>query len=301
MAIFALPLMVVLGLATSTIAFSTKHATSFSADVLDLSCGSHSPPEPDSESPFSDAAHVAPSTSASYDVRIYWNVIHKNTTYEGGFLSSAQVGTAIDVLNSHFADSGLIFQLAALQYTQNEQWFDNVDNKVNKSLAIDMKNKLHVGTAKDLNIYSVGFTNSKLGGFSTFPRWYSGAPKLDGVVFKWNTTPGGSRVKYNQGKTLVHEVGHWAGLYHTFQGGCKGGKGDHVSDTPAQVNATTGCPISRDSCPNSPGKDSTGNPMDYTYDACKTDPFTKGQIERINQVMRMYRLNETENEPVLSF
>ncbi|CAE6340556.1 unnamed protein product [Rhizoctonia solani] len=244
MAVFTLPLMVVFGLATSAIAFSANNTTLSPVDILDLLCGLNSPPKPDA--------------------------------YEGGFLSSAQVDVAIDVLNWHFAKSGLTFQLAALNYTQNEQWFDNVDNKANKSLAMDMKSKLHVGTAKDLNIYSVGFTHSKLGGFSTFPWAYSGATKLDGVIFKWNTTPGGSRVNYNQGKTLVHEVGHWVGLYHTFQGGCSGSKGDHVSDTPAQVNATTGCPINRDSCPNSPGRDSTGNPMDYTYDACKTDPFTQG-------------------------
>ncbi len=85
---------------------------------------------------------------------------------------------------------------------------------------------------------------------------------------------GGSATPFDRGDTLVHEVGHYLGLLHTFEGRCSE-QGDLISDTPAERRAASGCPLSRDTCP-SPGTDPVRNFMDYSDDDC-VEEFTPEQ------------------------
>ncbi|MCX7551537.1 M43 family zinc metalloprotease [Xanthomarina sp. F2636L] len=90
---------------------------------------------------------------------------------------------------------------------------------------------------------------------------------------------------YDKGRTMTHEVGHYLGLYHTFQGGC-GGTGDEVADTPAVDSPNYGCPVGHVSCGT---LDMIENYMDYTDDTCM-NTYTAGQKVRVQAVLASSRL-----------
>jgi hypothetical protein len=203
----------------------------------------------------------------------------------GGAVTNTQVNQQIAILNDAFG--GFNFQLAGITDTNNSTWYTCTGG----SCETQMKNALRVGGPETLNLYTNNMGQGLLG-WATFPSSYNSNPKMDGVVVLYSSLPGGSAAPYNEGDTGTHEVGHWMGLYHTFQGGCKrsGSQGDGVSDTPAERSPAYGCPVGRDSCAGSrfPGLDPIENFMDYTDDDCMFE-FTPGQETRMQAAWNTYR------------
>ncbi|KMU91411.1 metalloprotease 1 [Coccidioides immitis H538.4] len=185
----------------------------------------------------------------------------------------------IRVMNEGLCPSRSHFNLRETTRTINPSWASDGNE-------IAMKRSLRKGGYAALNVY---FLKDLGGAIATSPT--NAAPGSttfirDGCSVLSSSVPGGSGAPYDLGKTATHEVGHWMGLFHTFQGGCSG-QGDYVSDTPPQRSPSSGCPVGRDSCPGG-GVDPIHNYMDYSVDSCMNQ-FTRGQGTRMSSMWRQFR------------
>lgn len=230
---------------------------------------------------------ITPRTAISGGiVNVYFHVINNGSGIANGDVPLSQINDQISVLNNAYGSWGWSFSLVSVDRTTNSTWYTMGYGSTAEQQA---KNALRQGTADDLNLYSANIGGGLLG-WATFPSDYASKPKMDGVVLLYSSLPGGTASPYNLGDTGTHEVGHWMGLYHTFQGGCRNSttSGDYVTDTPAERSAAYGCPTGRNSCKNYAGYDPIHNFMDYTDDSCMYE-FTAGQDGRMDTQFTTYR------------
>jgi len=234
-------------------------------------------------------------------ITVNFHVIYSGST---GNISDAQLDQQILVMNRNYAgkdyNGNTVSGAANTGYTFVRGTTDRISATGSRkswwtmtpgsSAERNAKTAYVKNPTSSLNFYTCKPGQSLLG-WSTFPWNLASNPTMDGVVIHYASLPGGSLSPYNLGGTASHEVGHWVGLYHTFQGGCDGGNcsgaGDLVCDTPGEATATSGCPSGKDTCPEA-GLDPIHNYMDYSTDICYTQ-FTSGQDARADFMMSTYR------------
>jgi hypothetical protein len=223
-----------------------------------------------------------PGTNA-VTVPVWFHIVTK-TSRQGvvtGEVSDAQIAEQLQVLDDAYAGRGFTFALAGVKRVDNSRWFDGC---ARYGIEVDMKASLAVDPAHNLNFYSC-----KPGdylGYAYYPDSFDEHDTRHGVVVLHSSFPQGSTTNYNEGDTGTHEVGHYLGLAHTFEGGCAE-PGDYVADTPPEDTPAFGCPVGRDTCPGG-GPDPIFNFMDYTYDSCM-NTFTAGQDARMQEITALYK------------
>ena len=223
-------------------------------------------------------------SQATITIRTYVHIITQKNG-KGG-VTDQQVAQQMDVINDGYAGttadeaapSPFRFEVADIDRTASNAWYDwnlTPDLSDEDAEAKEAKRALHEGGYADLNVYIAGLGSGLLG-YATFP---GGELALDGLVILNESMPGGDAAPYNLGDTGTHEIGHWLGLFHTFEGGCSE-PGDQVSDTPAQLDGDNifFCNEADDTCPQK-GLDPVHNFMSYGDDFC-LDRFTEGQNRR---------------------
>ncbi len=242
-------------------------------------------------------------TGPTYQIPVVVHII-MNTSGQGA-ISDALVQSQIDILNEDFQAiagtnggngtfSNFQFYLAdrdpagnptnGITRSTNNTWFNDGGAYYN-TLAWD--------TNRYLNFY----TNQAGGALGYVPNLPQGGivgSNVDRVVILWSTfglnAPFGP--PYNKGRTATHELGHYFGLYHPFQGACAPASncynnGDLICDTLPDQTSHFGCPLNANTCGD---PDPITNYMEYTDDLCMEE-FTPEQVNRMRCTIENWRPN----------
>ncbi len=259
-----------------------------------------------------------------YSIPVVVHIIHQNG-YEN--ISDAQVLSGIQHLNEAFAnegvyknakgiETGIKFCLARQDEYGNAssgitRTVSPLTNMLSPSQDLALKNLIRWNPSMYINIWLVNEITSEssgpaVAGYAYLPSAHG--MEMDGVV---------NEARYfgsstDNSKVHIHELGHYLGLYHTFEGACTNNDcqtdGDKVCDTPPDASvAPTLCNVPMNTCTTDAHDPSTHNPyravdlgglgdqpdlitnyMDYGYDECK-NAFTNGQKERMVSSIRLIR------------
>lgn len=255
-------------------------------------------------------------------------VVHNNQPLgTGANINDSQVLDQIAALNTYFNSYGLNFCLATkrmgtetiptnggIQNTPgiihyNSTYANHTANATGRQQLLSLVNNALIPPTRYMKIWVVNTINSSSGnvlGYATFPNL---SADLDGIVMRYDGFGNGTPnllANYNLGKALVHEIGHYLGLYHTFEGGCAGmtssncmTSGDKVCDTPPVAAANFSCITGTNSCSETPNAvDLINNYMDYGDNNC-ANSFTTGQKNRMLDILYTSRQDLITDENLI--
>lgn len=253
-----------------------------------------------------------------YEIPVVFHII--SASNGTGNIPDEAVHSQIEILNEDYLalpgrpgaqgnDSRIRFALATIdpsgnpatgimRYT-NDNWFNNNQDPGRG----DMKTAINWNPTLYLNIY----TNSASGalGYAYLPTDGAGAV-YDGVVLLWQAVGRNAPLApYDQGRTATHEVGHYLGLYHTFDNGCGNNaspynSGDLIADTVPETEAHYHCVASNTACAGATGPNPIHNYMEYTNDTCMWE-FSPEQINRMRCSIVHYRAELFNEAPEAAF
>ncbi|WP_020539173.1 M43 family zinc metalloprotease [Lewinella cohaerens] len=238
-----------------------------------------------------------------YTIPVVFHIVHQGGTEN---IPASSIQLSLDHLNQSFANAGpydpstgvatnIDFCLAKRKpdgsLSSGIERVNDPLTTLNMSDDLALKNLSRYDPTQYLNIWVVdeicSSTSCGVAGYAYFPSSHGG--NVDGIVVeaRWlGNSPANSSV-------LTHEVGHYLGLYHTFEGGCQNddclANGDRVCDTPPdQSTAAVPCNASPNSCTTDTNDgfvtdqpDMFQNYMDYGDWGCYS-MFTPGQRDRMH-------------------
>lgn len=154
-----------------------------------------------------------------YVIDTYVHVVVSDDGTDMGDASKDAVNKQIAALNEAYSTNSVaagikwVFKVVEVTRTKGPDMCDQENEAI-------MKAKLRKGGSNALNLYVTDLSACGLLGYSSWP-WdlKNKGVSMDGVVIHYDTLPGGQYRPYNLGRTGIHEIGHWLGLYHTFQNG----------------------------------------------------------------------------------
>jgi len=229
------------------------------------------------------------SGGVTYTIPVWVHEIRRKTG-STGTLVAGQITSQISSLNSAFAAHNIQFTLAGTTLSKNNNWYNDTGTYYN-TLARDVHNNLNIYTNTASG--NLGYAYVPSGGGVVGNKW-------DRVVIYYKAfgNPGTYGAPYNEGDTTVHEVGHYLGLQHTFQGGCASvagcaNNGDLICDTPPEASAHFSPCTDPATCGN---PDPITNFMDYSDDPCMFQ-FSPNQQNRMRCTVANIRTRIPNNVP----